>query len=50
MPIGDPCLGGTGGGGQDYGYCPDIQSNILCTETFQMVYNFIVLQVYKVYK
>ncbi|WP_347218775.1 hypothetical protein [Chryseobacterium sp.] len=33
IPPGDPCLGGPGGGGQDYGYCPDIQSNILCTET-----------------
>ncbi|MFP3834362.1 hypothetical protein [Chryseobacterium sp. SIMBA_028] len=33
IPPGDPCLGGDPGGGQDYGYCPDIQSNILCTET-----------------
>lgn len=34
IPPGDPCLGGPGGGGgPEYGYCPDIQSNILCTET-----------------
>ncbi|MDW9382072.1 bacteriocin-like protein [Chryseobacterium sp. JV558] len=37
IPPGDPCLGGGGGGGTppgpDYGYCPDIQANILCTET-----------------
>lgn len=32
IPPGDPCLGGPGGGGPEYGYCPDIQSNILCTE------------------
>ncbi|NIF07341.1 hypothetical protein F3J23_18120 [Chryseobacterium sp. Tr-659] len=38
IPPGDPCLGGPGGpggpgGGSDYGYCPDNQSYILCTET-----------------
>ncbi|WP_312991194.1 hypothetical protein [Chryseobacterium flavum] len=35
IPVGDPCLGGPGGtpGGPEYGYCPDIQSYILCTET-----------------
>lgn len=35
IPPGDPCLGGPGGdpGGPSYGYCPDNQSYILCTET-----------------
>lgn len=31
IPPGDPCLGGPGG--PAYGYCPDSQSYILCTET-----------------
>ncbi|SEH42665.1 hypothetical protein [Chryseobacterium culicis] len=36
IPPGDPCLGGGGGGTPpppDYGYCPDSQTYILCTET-----------------
>lgn len=35
IPPGDPCLGGPGGdpGGPTYGYCPDSQNHILCTDT-----------------
>lgn len=34
IPVGHPCLGGGGVTPKpDYGYCPDIQGYILCTET-----------------
>ncbi|MDQ0783611.1 hypothetical protein QF044_003465 [Chryseobacterium sp. W4I1] len=35
IPPGDPCLGGPGGGPppDEYGYCPDTQTYILCTQT-----------------
>lgn len=34
IPPGDPCLGGSGGGGDPVlGYCPDNQSYIPCDQT-----------------
>lgn len=35
IPPGDPCLGGPGGPptGPEYGYCPDVGTYILCTDT-----------------